>query len=264
MRMTRGIPSLAVLVAVWLLQPSPAHAVCNGTTVLGIPDGSVEGPETVSNATNDAAIFFSGETGNSYSVAAWSTGANLNQGMLAGTWGGVGIVCPTSNITGAGLRDTSTIDPAPTSGVNKIFFRASFTAPQQGGYYMVVRNGSATPETVYFSVTDTTMYSPAWSTNGSYDTYYSMFNTTRATCSATLSLQKLDGSFAAVQTFTIGAHNTAATNTVALGMSRNVTGTAKLTHDCPPGALLVEAVVSNFTMTPPYTHVVKFEAPRSK
>ena len=37
-------------------------------------------------------------------------------------------------------------------------------------------------------------------------------------------------------------------------------GSATLTHDGPPGAVIVEAAIANFTVTPSIIQPVKFEA----
>ena len=43
---------------------------------------------------------------------------------------------------------------------------------------------------------------------------------------------------------------------------RNRTGTAKLSHDGPPGAVLAEGVIANFSTNPAYVQPVKFQAVR--
>ena len=42
----------------------------------------------------------------------------------------------------------------------------------------------------------------------------------------------------------------------------NKTGTARLTHDGPPGALTAAAAIANFTTTPAYIQVLGFDAAR--
>jgi hypothetical protein len=61
---------------------------------------------------------------------------------------------------------------------------------------------------------------------------------------------------------TIPAGATASTNTAALVTPRNATGTARLTHDGPPDALLAEAAIANFSTSPAYIQPVKFGAVR--
>jgi hypothetical protein len=60
----------------------------------------------------------------------------------------------------------------------------------------------------------------------------------------------------------IAAGQTASTNTAALGIGPNQTGTARFTHDGPPGAVLAEAAIANFSTTPAYVQPVKFQAVR--
>jgi len=67
-----------------------------------------------------------------------------------------------------------------------------------------------------------------------------------------------------VSTFnlSIPVGQTASTNTGGLGVVRNRTGAARFTHDGPPGALVIEAAIANFSISPPYVQPVKFEAVR--
>ena len=108
------------------------------------------------------------------------------------------------------------------------------------------------------------MYSPAWTTNGTFDTYYSFQNTTGAPVSGTLTLS--DGTGTVLSTFglSIPAGQTASTNTASIGVPRGRTGTAKFTHDGPPGAVVAEAAIANFSYNPAYVQPVKFQAVRER
>ena len=55
---------------------------------------------------------------------------------------------------------------------------------------------------------------------------------------------------------------TMATNTAALGLPRNQTGTARFIHDGPPGAMTLEAAIANFTLNPAYIQPVRFQSVR--
>jgi hypothetical protein len=107
------------------------------------------------------------------------------------------------------------------------------------------------------------MYSPAWSTNGSFDTFYSFQNTTGASRVGTLTLRDTTGAVVSVIfPVTIPASQTASVNTASLGIARNRTGIATFTHNGPPGAILPEAAIANFSLNPAYVQPVKFQAAR--
>lgn len=73
-----------------------------------------------------------------------------------------------------------------------------------------------------------------------------------------LPLTKADGTSAG----SIPPGQTVGTNTLALTTPRDFAGTARFTHDGPPGAFVVEAAVANFSLTPTYVQPVKFFPPR--
>jgi hypothetical protein len=60
----------------------------------------------------------------------------------------------------------------------------------------------------------------------------------------------------------IPAGRAASTSTAALGIARNQTGTARFTHDGPPGAIVAEAAIASFSISPAYVQPVKFQAVR--
>jgi uncharacterized repeat protein (TIGR01451 family) len=157
------------------------------------------------------------------------------------------------------VEDTSGIDPAGTNGIA----RARFQAAGDERYFRgILVNGSGSPIPFTFSLSDTTMYSAAWSTNGSFDTYYSLLNTTGAGLVATLTLFDTAGATVATIPLSIPAGRTASANTSSLSVTRGKTGTARLTHDGPPGAIVAEAAIANFTISPAYVQPVKLQAVR--
>jgi hypothetical protein len=163
-----------------------------------------------------------------------------------------------SGVSTAGARNTAAIDPADGGAL-----RLSFTAAGvDRNYRLRLTNTSASPVDYAFSIAETTLYSPAWATNGSHDTYYSFQNTTGATITATLTLTRIDGTSAGSSTISIPAGATASTNTASLGAPRSTTGTARVTHDGPPGALLAEAAIASFSTSPAYIQPVKFRTVR--
>lgn len=251
-RLTGVIAPLLVLAAA-----SRADAVCDLFQTL--PDGRIRGPFAISTGTNDVGMRFLGSAGKSYSVEGLVISAPYNAGTLSANWGGAGVNCPTLNI--GGLRRTDGFDPAPEA-TPVGYVRASFTAAATGVYMLRLGNTSGTPVSVEVSVTETTQYSPAWTTNGSFDTYYSFLNTTRTACGATLTLYNTSATAVTTMPLNVPAGATASVNTVTMGTPRNTTGTAKLTHDCPPGAFLPEAAIASFSISPPYVQLVHFEGTR--
>jgi len=167
-------------------------------------------------------------------------------------WGGAGTAAATN---------TTAIDPGAPVTTVRLAFTSSGSDPN---YRLRLTNTSGAPVDYSFSLGETTLFSPSWTTNGSYNTYYSFQNTTGATITATLTLTRLDGSIASSTTVAIPSGATASTNTVSLGTARNVTGTARLNHNGPPGAVLAEADIANFSLNPAYVQPVKFKAVREQ
>jgi hypothetical protein len=112
------------------------------------------------------------------------------------------------------------------------------------------------------SLAETTLFSPAWSTSGTFDTYYSFRNTTGGALNGTLTLLDGTGATLAAAPVTVPAGGTVSANTAALGITRDRVGTARFTHDGPPGAFLAEAAIARFSTSPPYVQPVKFVSVR--
>jgi hypothetical protein len=106
------------------------------------------------------------------------------------------------------------------------------------------------------------MFSPAWSTNGSFDTFYSIQNTTGTTLDGTLRFLDPSGTVLSALAVTAPAGQTLSTNTAALGVLRNRIGTALFIHNGPPGSFVIEAAIANFPISPAYIQPVKFQAVR--
>jgi uncharacterized repeat protein (TIGR01451 family) len=241
--------------------PNPANnsatdsdvLVCFGETVV-VPDGRV----TVSTIGAVTTEWFAASLsiGNSYSVEFKNTsGESVPPGILTMFSGDDGC----SLISTMTPRDTTGIDPgAPLASQ-----RVSFTASGIQTFFRA-RLDNTPGGTVLFSFTwsDTTMLSPAWTTNGAFDTFYSFQNTTGFTLNGTLTLFDTAGTVVSTANLVIAAGQTASTNTSALGTDRNHTGTARFTHDGPPGAIVAEAAIANFTISPAYVQPVKFQAVR--
>lgn len=196
--------------------------------------------------------------GSSYSVELTNT---------TGTGGPPGTLTMFAGDDGCG--PSSSLAPADTSGIdpgaNPAAVRVSFTASGTFAlFHARLQNPSASPITFTFGWSDTTMYSAAWSTTGSFDTFYSFQNTTGATLSGTLSLFDPTGGLVSAFPISVPAGRTTATNTSALGVGRNQVGTARFTHNGPPGALAAEAAIANFAISPAYVQPVKFMPARER
>jgi uncharacterized repeat protein (TIGR01451 family) len=160
----------------------------------------------------------------------------------------------TSTVT---TRDTTGIDPASPAGAVRLSFTAMGVNPL---FHASVANGTGTEYT--FSLSETTLFSPAWSTNGSFDTFYAFQNTTGAAIDGTLTLVDTTGATVLTFNLSVPAGQTASTNTSSLVVARGRTGTARFTHNGPPGAISGVAAIGNFNTNPAYVQPVKFEGVR--
>ncbi len=243
-------------IATVLLLAAAAGAECI-VEALSVADGRIVGPVSIDN-TNDHQIFVNVEAGHSYSVEALEV-FPLGQGSVSSLSLSVNAgVCPANDI--AGTRDVTALSPGVTfSGVRKTF-TAEASSTNFGAR---VSTSNASGVQYSFTWSDTTMYSPAWSTNGTFDTFYSFQNTTNGTCGVGLTLFNTSGTSVKTTSASIASGATFSTNTSALVVPRDLVGTARLTHDCPPGAILAEAAIANFTLSPtPYIQNVKFQQVR--
>jgi hypothetical protein len=244
----------AVFVTALMLGPSLAHAegiTCGAPTVI-VPDGRI----TTSTIPNATPYFFriASRAGSSYSAEFHNV-----LGPAVQTPGTLAVFSDPACATPITPTNAANTDPGDLNGA-----RVTFTATTAQTLFSLTNTSGGTL-TYSFTVSDTTMFSPAWSTNGTYDTFYSFLNTTGATLTGTLTLYNIAGTQVSTTGFTINANSTASTNTSAggLGTVRNTTGTAKFTHNGPPGAILAEADVANFNITPtPYIQIVKFTPTR--
>lgn len=162
-----------------------------------------------------------------------------------------------------GTTDTSAAEPPLPANA----FRVSFTTPgsvASPSYRIKVTNANgSTGRYIEVMVAETTYFSPAWSTNATYDTYYAFLNTTSQSISGNLTLVPSSGAPVSLP-ITIAAGALNSSNTVSLAAPRNKTGYAFFTHNGPPGALIVTATVANFTSTPAYIQPVDFKGVRDK
>ena len=219
-----------------------------------VPDGRL----TPSVIPARATVWFGASvtTGNSYSVEFKNvTGNNGPPGSLT-VFKGTDLCSGRSSLSSS---DSATVDPGESTAAVRVSFTATGTNPL---YRLSLLNGAAIPVSYTLRVSETTQFSPAWSTNGSFDTFYSFLNTTGASLSGTLSLLDPTGGVLATLPLAIPAGQTATANTASMGVPRNRTGTARFTHNGPPGAMEAEAAIANFSISPAYVQPVKFQAAR--
>jgi hypothetical protein len=229
--------------------------ICNAQAFV-IPDGRLTARTIGPSTTQWFAMAL--RIGNSYSLEFKNAAGNgTPPGALTVFSGDDGC----SGISTAVVRNTSAIDPGAAAGTARV----SFTAAGSGSFYRAeLVNGPGSPVDYTFTLSDTTMFSPVWSTNGAFNTYYSFQNTTGAALNVTLTLRDTAGTPLNTFNALIPAGQSVSTNTSTLGVTRNRTGTAKLVHDGPPGAVNAEAAIANFSTNPAYVQPVKLQAVRQE
>jgi hypothetical protein len=124
--------------------------------------------------------------------------------------------------------------------------RASFTAEKSVDAFFAISTGKV-KQSYRIHVQETTMYSPWFTTMGSYETFYRLANTTSGSVNATLRLVNEAGAIVATHTVAIAADSVAsviytgvaAPGMIGLGLPDNTTGQAILTHSGPPGAIAI-------------------------
>jgi uncharacterized repeat protein (TIGR01451 family) len=226
--------------------------LCFNETVV-VPDGRVTTRTMAASAT--AWFAANVQIGNWYSLEFKNLVGAVSPGPLTLFRGDDGC----TGTSTAAPADTSAVDPGGTVGITRISFG---TSGFQSFFRARLVNTTGVPLSFSFSWSDTTMYSPAWSTNGAFNTYYSFQNTTGEALNGKLTLVDTAGAVLSTFNLAIPAGQPVSTNTQALGVTRNRTGTAKFTHDGPPGAVLAEAAIANFSLNPAYVQPVKFQPVR--
>jgi len=240
--------------------PNPANnsrtdvdiLVCAGDVIL-VPDGRAITRTIAAGATAWFAARL--RIGASYSVEFKNRMTTGSPGVLTVFRGDDGCLGTSTLAT----HDTAANDPS--SGASAA--RASFTAAGSDRLHrMRLFNSSGSPVALAVGLAETTLFSPAWSTNGGFDTYYSLANTSTSAVRGTLVLLDPAGAVLTSLPITVPPTQTASANTQALGVSRGRTGAARFTHDGPPGAIIAEAAIARFSTSPAYVRPVKFQPVR--
>ncbi len=236
------------MIMVLLLAPFMANAIpCNSAGSI-IPDGRMS-PLTTIDTTADKWMASRVVAGHSYSLEVAAPSAGVSNATPISATFGTGF-CNFSN--GTGFVDTT--DASPTVlGVNGNFARASYIATIDRYVYTTVHVTGGSNTTYTFSVTDTTLYNPRWSTSQGYITVYGFQNTTTQTIHGTLTVNVTFGGSGTVTYDLNGGAGIApgAQLLVALGPGLTINmpsgegGSATLVHDGPPGGLTVDAYFVN-------------------
>jgi hypothetical protein len=99
-------------------------------------------------------------------------------------------------------------------------------------------------------VEETTLFNPQWSTEFGRETHYDLLNTTNRPCSVTLDLRNdnngVPGGSAGPVTFALAGNHSVSRQTggADLHIHNGQTGHATISHDCTPGAILVDAYLA--------------------
>lgn len=156
-----------------------------------------------------------------------------------------------ASAAGSPVRDTTAIDPVLPANS----FRVSTTASASGTMRVKVHNNNAgTGRYISVVVSDTTQFSPLYSTFGGFNTFYRLFNTSGQPVSATLRVFDAAGSQIGSTTITVAGGTSTPTiftgpnggGNIGLNVPANNAGPANLTHDGPPGAILVDGFTGFF------------------
>ena len=236
----------AVVILGLSLSPAPAWAdntICKGAIFL-VPDGSRHTGSFT--AAGQLRWFrFAPKAGRSYSIGI----ENLSPTDLQPF-----VEFSEDNTRGRDVRRTGGHHPlhgVPRASLKAVkgtigSARASFTAEKSIDLFFAISTGKV-KQSFRLHVEETTLYSPWFTTMGSFETYYRLANTTSGFVNATLRLLNEAGATVATHSLTIAADSVAsvistgvaAPAMVGLAVADNTTGQAILTHSGPPGAIAV-------------------------
>lgn len=142
-------------------------------------------------------------------------------------------------------------------------FRATFVAPSNENVFAQLTGATTCNATAEYTITflDTTFINPAWSTFGTFDTFYSIHNASSTTVNGTFKIFDTTGAELVSTNVSIGPGLTFSTNTQPAGLNvpRNKNGAARFTHDGSPGSLFAEAAIANFAVPPGVIQPVRFQ-----
>src|ERR1700682_5945397 len=244
---------LAFAALVLALAVGSANAQCiNFYNV--VPDGRISSSYYSVAASSANTNFFTLTAGRSYSVEVSMPfdvfGTQPLQVFVNETTGGS---CSLSN-SGVTVNNATAIDPNSGGGFTNVT-RLTFTALSSGDFGYVVVNNTDVSNTHFYNVTvsETTMFSPSWSTFTPFLTQWGLQNTTGSTINAVLTVTDSFGGGPYIKTVAIAPSATVFVRTgdsFAGGpIHANHGGGAILTHDGPPGAIVANCYILNTSGT---------------
>ena len=244
------VPTVLALASVLILASTESRAdntLCS-SAILAVPDGSTHEGD-LSNTAPNRWFRFVGKAGRSYAVMLENLSPSDQQASIGvlGLFGACGgALLPANDVLDQ--QEPASLDPTFTVGAT----RQAVKFPADGEAFVQVGrlNASGTAQ-FRVRVEETTLFSPLWNTAGGFTTFYQLYNTTNRACSVTLDLRRdsnvspFGGS--PVVTFTLAANRSLLRNTGAgdLDITPGQRGHATLSHDCTPGAVGVEAWMSD-------------------
>src|SRR6266536_374496 len=171
--------------------------------------------------------------------------------------GEVGVTSVSSDCSGTlvAFNDTAdffepvSYDSNAGVGAARVAFKST---ANQTLFFPVIQLNTSNGAQFRIRVEETTLVSPLWSTAAGAETVYRLYNTTtnNGSCSVTLDLRRDDNSpglgGSSAVTFSLGSNRSVTRQTGAsdMNLAPGQTGHATVSHDCPPGAVQVEAYVS--------------------
>ncbi len=252
--------SLITLIGTVALLTFPAAASAEGTICSDpsplVPDGRII--QGTFPANTDFWYGFTGTPGNSYSLEWGNTGI----GSITGYSNALFSLATDEQCNGmitinGTVRITNSIEPQ----LDELGVRASFQVTAARPVFRLKIHRDALPVwNYYFRLVDTTLFSPGWATFAGLQTFWSFLNTTNATINGTITLLGPTGTQVAALGVGILPGRAVFPSTLTLGVAANLSGTARFTHDGPPGAVLAEAAITNGT----YFQRVRFEPVRER
>ena len=255
----RCVKSVLCFVSVLLAAPTVRadNTACAGA-IFVIPDGSVHEGDFVAPGENRW-FRFVGKANRSYAIVSENLTATDVQ-LAVTMFSPIGPNCagsPLANTLSNDAEPATTDPPNVVGSVRRTFVLGANTE-------VFFRLGGAPAGRFRVRLEETTIFSPAFSTNGSFDTFYSFQNTANASVNGTLTLFDAAGSTVDTASAVIAAGGTFSTNTLAMATLRNQTGVAVFTHNSPPGAIVCEAAIANFSAAPAYIQNVKCQTARQQ
>jgi len=246
------------------------NTTCDGR-VWVIPDGAThEGAFTALD--QERWFWFRGLPDRSYTFVAENLSPTDEQafvGVVSWTMTPLSPSCdnlfPLGAVHTSAVTTSTTIPDSAAGDLSAGSARVSFISTQEVNLLFVSTSpSSGTPGRFRVRVEETTLFSPAWSTFGTFETYYSCVNTTNdGTIDAILRLIDTTGAEVATFNFTdIPAGGTVSTNTEALGVANSLNGSATWAHNGPPGAFICQAAIANFQVVPNLIQPVQFDTAR--